>query len=98
MPPKSRQSKQEWLQCVYCKHLFYHRDTDTHLNECSLNRDLSTSCISGDQLNGVVVVLNDSEGRIIDLITWVLSNGIRSIRHQTSSAQVVPAQVDSALL
>lgn len=62
MPPKSKQQKQEWLQCVKCKHLIYYKDTEKHTNECDLQKKYTSCSINGNKLSALISPLNALEG------------------------------------
>ncbi|XP_063413752.1 ATPase family gene 2 protein homolog A-like [Mytilus trossulus] len=61
MPPKSKQQKQEWLQCVKCKHLIFHKDTEKHPIECDLQKNYTSCSIIGNKLSALISPLNALE-------------------------------------
>ncbi|XP_052076050.1 ribosome biogenesis protein SPATA5-like [Mytilus californianus] len=61
MPPKSKQQKQEWLQCVKCKHLIFHKDTEKHPKECDLQKNYIGCSIIGNKLSALISPLNALE-------------------------------------
>lgn len=62
MPPKHKQTKQEWRECTNCHLIVHSKDQTSHISECENSASYechSHGYISNDCLHGVPTTQNE---------------------------------------